>query len=228
MTGASRLRAVLFDLDGTLVDTAPDLTYAVNAVRSEAGCSPLPDDVVRPQVSNGSTALIRLAFGIDEDHPGFEPRRQRLLELYRANVARLSRPFVGMEDVLDALERRGLRWGVVTNKPAWLTLPLMEALDLARRAGCVVSGDTTPRRKPHPDPLLHAAQLLDLPAAQCLYVGDAPRDVAAAHAAGMRALVASYGYIESGADPGDWGAEALLAAPEALLDWLSRDFARQG
>lgn len=221
------LEAVLFDLDGTLVDTAPDLAYAVNATLAEEGLAPLPYAHIRPQVSNGSTALTRLAFGIEPDHPSFEPRRARLLDIYRENIARESRLFPGTDALLECLERWGLRWGVVTNKPAWLTEPLLEELGLAARAACIVSGDTTARRKPHPEPLLHAARLVGADTAACLYVGDAERDVAAARGAGMVALVAAFGYLEPGAQPSTWGAAALLDSPAAIGEWIEREHARR-
>lgn len=223
----SPLAAVLFDLDGTLVDTAPDLARALNAARADEGLAPLPFDFIRPQVSNGSNVLTRIGFGIEADDPSFAPRRDRLLAHYRAGIAERSRPFPGMSRLLEVLERRALRWGVVTNKPGWLTEPLMQALGLAERAACIVSGDTTPERKPHPGPLFHAAGLMGVSAAECIYVGDAARDIEAARNAGMTALVAGFGYIEPDARPETWGAEALLDSPEALLAWIEREHARR-
>jgi phosphoglycolate phosphatase len=215
-----RYACVLFDLDGTLLDTAPDLAYALNAVRGEEGLPPLSLAQIRPQVSNGARALTVLGFATDEEHPQFELRRRRLLAIYRANLCRETRLFPGMDAVLNAIERRNAQWGVVTNKPGWLTEPLLRQLGLLSRAACVVSGDTVARRKPHPDPLLHAAALAGAAPGDCVYVGDARRDAQAAHAAGMGMLAAAFGYIEPHEDPNTWGAEAVVAVPDDILAWV--------
>jgi phosphoglycolate phosphatase len=215
-----RYSSVLFDLDGTLLDTAPDLAHALNLVRAEEGLEALPYERIRPQVSNGARALVLLGFGGDERHPRFEIRRQRLLASYRDNLCRETRLFAGMESVLTTIERTGGRWGVVTNKPGWLTEPLLAQLGLLARAACVVSGDTVARRKPHPDPLLHAAQLAATAPANCVYIGDARRDAEAARAAGMGMLAAAFGYIEPTEDPAEWGADAIIATPAQILDWI--------
>ncbi len=210
--------AVLFDLDGTLLDTAPDLAFALNAVRGEEGLPPLPFPAIRPIVSHGARALIQKGFSLSPADPAFEPLRQRLIAIYRAHIARKTRPFPGMEALLDILEKRNLPWGVVTNKPASLTEPLLKALGLSERAACILSGDSLPQKKPHPAPLLHAAALLGLPPEECLYVGDAERDIEAGRKAGMKALVALYGYIQG--DPQTWGAEGFIRHPLEVLDWL--------
>lgn len=219
---SARYRTVLFDLDGTLADTAPDLVFALNAVRAEDGLPPLPFEEVRPHVSNGSRTLIRVGFGIEEDNPEFERRRLRFLELYRQHLCDSTRLFPGMEAVIDEIEHRGCKWGVVTNKPAWLTEPLLARMGLMARAACVVSGDTVNQRKPHPEPLLHAARAAGGAAAQCLYVGDASRDIAAGRQAGMGTLVALFGYLEPGEDPSTWGADALIDRPAQILDWVAK------
>jgi phosphoglycolate phosphatase len=216
---AVALRAVLFDLDGTLLDTAPDMIGALNALRAENQRTTLPYDAVRPLVSHGSARLVKFGFP-DSDPPGFARLQQRFLEVYRDNVAAHTRLFAGMDRVLAALAERGLKLGIVTNKPAWLTLPLLEQLGLAPRFACVVSGDTVSARKPDPLPMLHAATLAGVEAQRCLYVGDAERDVQAAHAAGMQALVATYGYLEPGEDWRGWNADGFIEKPAALLDWL--------
>ncbi|MGR8922060.1 MAG: phosphoglycolate phosphatase [Gammaproteobacteria bacterium] len=218
MIGATR--AVLFDLDGTLLDTAPDLARALNRVRAEDGLPALPFATVRPHVSNGSRALVALGFDYADGSPDFERRRERLLDAYHDDVAQDSRLFDGMAEVLAAIEASGRPWGIVTNKPGWLTGPLLAAVGLAGRAACVVSGDTTARAKPWPDPLLAAARSIAMEPARCLYVGDAARDVEAAQAAGMPVLVAHYGYIPPGEDPSCWGGDGAVAAPRELLDWL--------
>ncbi len=217
MSICSRPVSILFDLDGTLVDTAPDMAVALNQLLTEHGRPSLPYDRIRPQVSNGARGLLGLGFGIDTQHPEFDELRLRFLDLYQRDLCAHSRLFGGMNDVLMALENDGIVWGIVTNKPGWLTTPLVQALGISERAGCVVSGDTCARAKPHPMPLLHAAQLLGLDAASCLYVGDAIRDVEAARAAGMPVVAAQYGYLEPGSDPSLWGADALVAHPMELL-----------
>ena len=214
------IRTVLFDLDGTLLDTAPDLADALNAVLVENRREPLPDVEIRGVVSHGGMALIRLGFGIEPDDPDFEPLRQRLLDNYQANIANRTRPFPGMAKLLDELERRGLNWGVVTNKPGWLTDPLLRELDLYDRAACVVSGDTLSERKPHPAPMLHACiQAGSLPG-QCVYVGDAQRDIEAGRNARMHTLVALFGYFMADDRPLEWQADGSIDRPQDLLDWL--------
>jgi N-acetyl-D-muramate 6-phosphate phosphatase len=215
----SDIRGVLFDLDGTLLDTAPDLIRVLNQVRVEQGREPLPFDLARTQVSHGSSGLIRLGFP-DLDGEPLEQLRLRLLDLYSQQVCLDTAPFVGCEPLLATLEARTMPWGIVTNKPGFLTTPLLESLGLQQRAGCVVSGDTLPQRKPHPAPLLLAASQLALPPEQCLYVGDAERDVQSARAAGMPVLVARYGYLGPADDPGSWSADALIDTPLQILEWL--------
>lgn len=216
-----RPRALLFDLDGTLLDTAPDLARALNRVVTEDGGKALPYAAIRPCASHGSTGLLRLAYDFPADSAEFENRRQRLLDAYRAALAVETRLFPGMEQVLDHCDRAGLPWGIVTNKPAYLTSPLLAALALDRRASCVVAGDSTPHSKPHPAPLLAAAAALGLAPGECLYVGDAERDVHAAHAAGMPVLVAAYGYLAADDDPTSWSACGAIDAPMELLAWLT-------
>lgn len=217
----SAIRTVLLDLDGTLADTAPDLAYALNVVREEHGRAPLPYDAVRPVVSHGSSALVRLGFSDVTDEPAFAKLRQRLLDVYHQHLARGTRLFDGMDDVLRHVDESGLNWGVVTNKPAFLTEPLMAALGVAARAACIVSGDTTPYCKPHPEPLLHASRLTGSAPAECVYVGDAERDIRAGRAAGMWTLAATFGYLGADDRPHAWGADALVDRPSAILDWLA-------
>jgi phosphoglycolate phosphatase len=214
------IRAVLFDLDGTLIDTAPDLGHALNLQRARHGLAPLPAEVIRPQASHGARGLLRLGFDITPDDSRFAHLRDEFLQLYADNICCHSQPFPGILELLDALERRGLAWGVVTNKPARFTEPLMSVLDLAERAACIVSGDTCPQPKPHPAPMLAAAELCGLWPSQCLYVGDAERDVEAASAAGMLALVAAWGYLDAADQPQNWGAHAQIHHPLETLDYL--------
>lgn len=217
------VRHVLFDLDGTLVDTAPDLAWALNRTLVQRGRAPLPFKKIRPSVSLGGVALVKLGFELDETDPEFTPVRNEFLAIYRDNLATHSRLFPGMEQVLDRLEQAGIAWGIVTNKPAWLTDPLTQALQLDTRTPCIVSGDTLAQRKPHPAPLLHACQLLQCAPRETLYVGDARRDVEAGESAGMATLVASYGYIDANEDPASWGADGCIDSPEDVLSWVGRN-----
>jgi phosphoglycolate phosphatase len=212
--------AVLFDLDGTLADTAPDLSAALNRVRSDRGLPPLPYLALRPFASHGARGLIGAGFGLAPADPEFAALRDAFLAHYEAALCVDSALFDEVLPLLDAIEARGLGWGIVTNKLTRYTLPLLDQLQLSPRAGAVVCGDTTPHAKPHPAPLLHAAQALGVLPAQCLYVGDAQRDIEAGVAAGMPAIVARYGYIEPGDTPDAWPAIGHIDRPFALLDWL--------
>ncbi len=210
--------ALLLDLDGTLADTAPDLAAALNRLLAEEGRPPLPLRRVRPAVSHGTGALLRLAFGAGAEAEA--DLRARLLAHYRRGIARATRLFAGMAELLAAVETRSLPWGIVTNKPAALAVPLVAALGLAGRAGCLVAGDTLAVAKPHPGPLLHAAARLGVPPGRCLYLGDARQDVEAARRAGMIPLVALYGYLGPDDDPRGWGAAGLVRRPAEVLAWL--------
>ncbi len=213
------LAAVLFDLDGTLLDTAPDMVGALNALRREESLPPLPYDAVRSSVSHGSARVVKTGFP-DADPECALRLQRRFLEIYRGTLSRETRLFPGMNEVLDALAGWRIKSGIVTNKPAWLTEPLLSELGLRARFACVVSGDTLAERKPHPKPLLHAAALAHASPGECIYVGDAERDVQAAHAAAMPALVANYGYLRPDEDSALWGGDGYLAQPSDLLDWL--------
>jgi 2-phosphoglycolate phosphatase len=213
------LRAVLFDLDGTLLDTAPDMAGALNVLRGEQALPPLPYEAVRSVVSHGSARVVKIGFP-DEAAGRLAALQQRFLQIYRGSLSRGTRLFPGMDEVLDTLAERGLKSGIVTNKPAWLTDPLLEELGIRARFECVVSGDTLAERKPHPLPLLHAAKLAGAAPGECIYVGDALRDVQAAHAAGMSALVANYGYLAADEDSTAWGGDAYLQQAGDLLGWL--------
>jgi len=214
------IAAVLFDLDGTLVDTAPDLGYALNLQRQRHGLPPLADELIRPQASHGARGLLEIGFDLQPDDRHFASLREEFLQLYADNICRYSRPFPGILELLGELETRGLKWGVVTNKPAAFTEPLMSILDLAERAACIVSGDTCPQSKPHPAPMLAAAELCSAQPAQCLYLGDAERDIQAARAAAMPSLVAAWGYIGSADQPHTWGAHGQIRHPSETLDYL--------
>ncbi len=214
------IKTVLFDLDGTLIDTAPDMAAALDTLCREEGQPVLPFEQVRPVVSNGSVALIKLAFGEVNDEHRLQHLKQRYLDIYEHNICIASTPFNGIEKVLDFIEQNGLNWGVVTNKPGWLTLPLMNNLQLSQRAATIVSGDTTENSKPHPDPMHHACDEANSNSDQCMYVGDHRRDIEAGNNAGMKTLVANYGYIDADEDVNAWGADAIINDPEEILLYL--------
>jgi N-acetyl-D-muramate 6-phosphate phosphatase len=216
---APAYRAVLFDLDGTLLDTAPDMVGALNALRRENSLSPLPYETVRSGVSHGAARVVRTGFPF-ADPQTFVSLQRRFLEIYRAALSLETQLFPGMEQVLESLAKWRIKTGIVTNKAAWLTDPLLAQMGLRERFACVVSGDTVAERKPHPMPMLHAAELAGVTPGECIYVGDAERDVQAAHAAGMPALVANYGYLRADEDTSTWGGEGYLNQPLDLLEWL--------
>ena len=219
MNGAPRGRALLLDLDGTLLDTARDMGAAINELRRQEGREALPFESIRPQVSHGGAALVRLGFaGLPAEES--EKLRLRFLDIYRGALAVHTRLFAGYEEVLDALDAAGVPFGIVTNKPGWLTAPLLNALDLDRRLACVVAGDTLPQRKPHPAPLLHAAALAGLDPHACVYVGDAERDIIAGRAAGMQTVAVRFGYLAPGEDPAAWGPDGIAERPADLLAWI--------
>lgn len=217
------ITTVLFDLDGTLLDTGPDIAHALNLLRAEHGLEPYPYPPVRACVSHGASAVLKCGFPPCDDPARFDALRARFLDLYAQNIAIHTVPFAGVDDALATLEARGMRWGIVTNKPAWLTDALVERVGYAGRAACVVSGDTTPYSKPHPAPVLHGCETLGAKPADALYVGDAERDVQAGRAAGLQTAVALFGYVTPDDDPVAWGADALLDAPADLITLLDRD-----
>lgn len=215
-----RFAGVLFDLDGTLLDTAADLGYALNQVRREEAREALPAAQIRTRVSHGAAALIGLGFP-DLDADAREALRQRLLGIYTANISVHTRPFPGIDTLLDELDARAVPWGIVTNKPARFTDPLLRDLGLDRRARSVISGDSTAHPKPHPLPMLTAARALGVEAHECLYVGDAERDVQAARNAGMPCVVAGFGYLDAADDVQAWAADAILPTPDELRAWIA-------
>ena len=214
------ISAVFFDLDGTLLDTAPDMVNALNYVLQYEDKAILPYEQVRNTVSHGSAALINLGFGTQQDIIDFTRRQTRFLDYYAENICVDTVLFTGMEKVLITLEQAGIYWGIVTNKPEFLTKPLLEALNLSSRACSVISGDSLPQRKPSPEPLYAAANQCGVLAQECIYVGDAQRDIEAANNAKMFSLLASYGYIDDNDKLETWQAEAIINTPEAILDYL--------
>jgi phosphoglycolate phosphatase len=214
------IEAVFFDLDGTFADTAPDLGAAANHVRAMHDLPPLPIAVIRPHASHGSRGLLKLAMDVDPDTPGYEDMRAAFLHHYEQHICDHTVLFPGMAALVAELERYELPWGIVTNKPHRYTVPLMERLGYAKRAACLVSGDTCAESKPHPMQLLHAAELLGVAPENCLYLGDDLRDMEAARDANMTGIIATYGYIDPEADLATWPAAGRVPSPFALLRYI--------
>jgi len=220
------LAAVLLDLDGTLLDTAPDLAWCLNVLRAEHDLAPIDYPGIRLQVSNGTAAVLRVGFPATSEEQ-FQALRKRFLELYSANLARETRMFAGFERVIAQLEAHRIPWGVITNKPQFLTEPLLKQLQLFSRASVVLSGDSLPKQKPDPLPLLTAARHINVAPERCLYLGDALRDAQAARAAHMISLGARFGYIDPSEDVSAWPVDAWIDGPLELLDWVGLRAAAQ-
>lgn len=212
---------LLFDLDGTLVDSAPDLAGAANDLRARHGMPPLPYADLRPMVGTGARGMVGVAFGEQPGSPRFEALKDAFLARYAERLLSQTRVFDAMGPVLDHLDAGGIPWGIVTNKAMRFTEPLTQGLGLVARARVLIAGDTTPHAKPHPAPLLEAAHRAGVAPARCAYVGDDLRDMVAARAAGMLALAAAWGYLGDGEPVSAWGADQVLESPAALLDWLA-------
>ncbi len=215
-----KISTVLFDLDGTLIDTAPDMAAALDILCDEEKITRLPYSQVRPVVSNGSVALVTLAFGDTLEALTLQRLKTRYLEIYQNHLAVHSQLFDEMDELLQQLEQNNIQWGVVTNKPGWLTEPLMASLGLAQRAACIVSSDSTKNRKPHPEPMYFACKLTNTEPEKCVYVGDARRDIEAGQNAGMKTVIAEYGYISDGENTNDWHADHSIQTPSQLLNYL--------
>lgn len=215
------IQAIFFDLDGTLADTAPDLGGALNRLLKEESRPPLPMEQLRPHVSGGARALLKVGFGILPEDGAYSDLQRRFLDLYQAHICEETQLFDGMDRVLHSLEGSGIKWGIVTNKAERFTREIVNRLGLEKRAVSVVSGDSTPHPKPAPDPLLLACQQAGVDASACLYVGDDLRDVQAGNAAGMTTVVAAWGYLGDNPAPEGWGANRLIATPLELLGLLS-------
>ena len=213
-------KGLLFDLDGTLLDTAPDFISALNIQLARHNCDPLPDSAIRTSVTNGSVGLIQAAFGIDPDHSRFKPLREEFLELYFANLADKTALFSGLQLVLDECRLREIPWGVVTNKPWRYTESAMVQLGLMESAATVICPDHVQQTKPHPEPILLACSEISMDPAECLYVGDHLRDIEAGRAAGTRNIAAGWGYIEQGVDIADWQADWIVERSEQLHSLL--------
>lgn len=211
------MKAVLFDLDGTLVDTAPDLGHALNLQLQRHGKSPLPDAKIRPIASHGTRGLLALGFGLTPEDVAFNTMRDEYLALYDQVFTRSPRLFDGFAHVLQHFEQQGLPWGIVTNKPRRFTQPLVASMGLDKHAAAVVSGDDAPQPKPSPATLLLACQQMGISPQDCLYVGDAERDIQAGRAAGMKTAVALFGYLDHTDAPDTWGADVMINTPSELL-----------
>jgi len=216
------IRAVLFDLDGTLVDSAPDLGAAVDKMRVARGLPSWPLEVYRPLAGAGARGMLQIAFDMTPEHPEFITMRDEFFDNYQNALAVKSKLFEGVEDVIRGIESRAWSWGVVTNKSSRFTDPMTQAMPLFKSAGAIVSGDTTPHAKPHPAPMFEAARRLGLPPEVCLYVGDDERDIVAGRAAGMKTVAATYGYLGEKNDFTLWGADFHIHSPKELLQLLAK------
>lgn len=214
------IRAVLFDLDGTFADTAPDLAAALNHVRATRDLPPLPLQVLRPQASHGSAGLLKTGMGVTPDSPEFKTLRDIFLAHYTDNICVHTKLFEGMAELISTLESCDIAWGIVTNKPHRFTVPLMQALGYAERAACLISGDTCAHAKPHPEPMLRACETIGVTATECLYLGDDRRDMEAANAVAMRGIIANYGYVSDDVSIANWQAYGSLDHPLQLLRYL--------
>jgi len=214
------MKAILFDLDGTLVDTAQDLGFALNLQLQQYGKPTLADHAIRPFASHGSKGLLNLGFGITPDHIDFIRMRDEYLEIYESVLTRSPQLFNGMQSALENIVAKGFKWGIVTNKPSRFTVPLIKSLGLTHRAACVISGDDAPQPKPSPDTLLLACERAQVRPEDCLYIGDAERDIQAGKAAGMKTVIAMYGYIDVSDQPLSWGADAFIHSPSEIANLI--------
>jgi phosphoglycolate phosphatase len=222
MTTIPKPKAVLFDLDGTLIDSAPDLGAAADKMRTDRGLPSLEYALYRPVAGSGARGMLHVAFGMTEAHADYEDFKNEFLNNYQQAMTVKTTVFSGVTDLLAALPAMGLRWGVVTNKSQRFTIPLSQHMELFKTAGAVVSGDTTPHAKPHPAPLFEGARLLDLPPGDCWYVGDDERDIVAGKAAGMVTVAANYGYLGVETEVLHWGADFVIHHPMELVDLLPK------
>jgi 2-phosphoglycolate phosphatase len=214
-------KAILFDLDGTFADTAPDLAAALNHTRATRHLPPLPIEVLRPQASNGSRGLLKVGFDIEPEHPDFIKLRDTFLDYYANNICVHTRLFDDMARLIGELKMRNIKWGIVTNKPHRFTVPLMQSLGYANQAACLISGDTCDHAKPHPEPMLKACEIIGVAPSQCLYLGDDLRDMQAANASGMKGIIANFGYVGADATVENWNAHGSVDRPTELLRYLT-------
>ena len=214
------IKAVLFDFDGTIADTAPDLGRALNRQRAARNQPPLPIELIRTEASAGARGLLNLGFNLKPGDPEYQAMREEFLSFYTEQLCQDTRLFPGITELLEQLDNQAIPWGIVTNKPARFTQPLMHLLNLYHRAACIISGDDTPYSKPHPEPLLTACRQINTPPDCCIYLGDDIRDVQASLAAGVKPVVALYGYLGNSASPETWGAAELINHPGDLLYYV--------
>jgi phosphoglycolate phosphatase len=216
----NNISAVLFDLDGTLIDSAPDLGAAADKMRTDRSLDPLPLSLYRPMAGAGARGMLAVAFGLTPQDAAFEALKEEFFFNYEARLVKSTYVFDGVAELISRICQSGFKWGVVTNKSARFTLPLTRAMSLFTTAQTIISGDTTSRPKPHPAPLLEAARQLDLPPERCVYVGDDERDIVAGHAAGMLTVAAAYGYLGNVSDTDSWNADFTIFKPSELLNLL--------
>ncbi len=214
------INAVLFDLDGTLLDTAADLSAAMNVLLTRYNFPTIPIAELTPHISQGSTGMLQKSFNLELDDPRFNDLRQQFFDIYRAQIKIDTQPFPGIEEFIEQIVNHGLAWGVVTNKPEWLAKPLLNEFVFAQSTGCVIGGDTLGKAKPNPEPLWYACGLLNQPVAHCIYVGDAKRDIEAGNRAGMRTVIAKYGYIPHDEDLNTWEATQAVDSVYELMDFV--------
>ncbi|NOR69305.1 MAG: HAD-IA family hydrolase [Methylomarinum sp.] len=219
MSSDFKLSCVLFDLDGTLVDTAPDLIACLNQALKIHGFDEVSCQDIKPFISYGAAAMINKSINVDADTQAIV--LESMLMLYQNNIAEHSRFFSGIEQTLNTIESLGLKWGIVTNKKERFTNPLVAAFNLTERAACIISGDTTANSKPHPEPMLTACAQANVKPEECVYIGDALHDIDAGKKTNMKTLAAAYGYIRVDDNPADWGADALIESPEQLTSWIT-------
>ncbi len=216
------VKTVLFDLDGTLLDTLPDMTKALNTLRRKRNMDEIRPEDIKSAVGYGSRAMLKIAFGIDQQHAQYHAYVEELFLAYEDCLAESTVLFPGMANVLAHLEEQNITWGIVTNKPARFTHPILDALNLSGRSACTVCGDTLAHSKPHPAPILHACEIVKATPDSTLYIGDAATDIIASKAAGVFSLAALYGYISASEDPRSWQADGYIQSPEEIIAWLKQ------
>jgi phosphoglycolate phosphatase len=219
-----RLKAVVFDLDGTLLDTAPEFVAVVQQLRREHQLQPLDPQLIHAHVSDGARAMVSLALDMPPGHEAFESKRLRFLDIYQAGLGTATRPYPGIVELLTRLQAAGIGWGISTNKPSYLTLPLIDSLALKPAPASIVCPDHVSQAKPHPEPLLLSCRQLQCDPNQAIYIGDHLRDIEAGRAAGMYTIAAAYGYIHQAEDPDNWGADAIARSGEELAALISAAF----
>ena len=222
MNNQPGLSCVLFDLDGTLLNTAPDLTTALNKALTHFNFPEVSINAITPYISYGAAVMIDTALEQEVAAAIKADILEWLLNYYENHIADATELYPGMPELLETLENKGIPWGVVTNKRERMTHPLMHALDLTKRSACIICGDTTAHSKPHPEPMLTACRQVQVPPEACLYIGDAQHDISAGKAANMKTLAATWGYLKPDDKPQEWGADALINHPNEILDWITK------